>query len=69
MRGHIAIVAAVIDRIAEGREAATGSSTRDTDTRAWLHTPSVGTPLGLITPIEILADPDLAIAFLRSLLR
>lgn len=69
MRGHIAIVAAVIDRLAEGRMAATGSNTRDTDPRAWVHTPSVETAEGLIAPIEILADADLAISFLRKLSR
>jgi hypothetical protein len=59
----------VVDRLAEGRAAATGSRTREKDARAWLNTPSVETTHGLMAPIEILGDAELAISFLRKLLR
>ena len=69
MRRHIAIVAAVIERLAEARTAATGGRHREKDARFWLHTRSVDTRQGVKAPIEILADSDLAIVFLRELLR
>lgn len=68
-RRHIAIVAAVVKRLSEGRRAATRTSSRGKSAVGWLHTAPVVTSRGIKTPIQVLADTDLAKEALYDLMR
>lgn len=59
-RRHIAIVAALVRHLAEGRRAATGTTERGVTAIGWLHTAAVETSRGTKTPILVFADTDLA---------
>jgi len=67
-RRHIAIVAAVVKRLSEGRLAATGTGERGRSAIGWLHTAQVATSRGIKTPIQVLADTDLAKEALSDLI-
>ena len=66
-RRHIAIVATVIRRLREVREASTGTPERGQSALGWLHSARVVTSRGSKTPIEILADSSLALEALDGL--
>ena len=68
-RRHIAVVAAVVRHLAEGRRAATGTVDRRVTAVGWLHTAAVKTSRGTKTPILVLADTDLAEEALTELQR
>jgi hypothetical protein len=68
-RRHIAIVAAVVRHLAEGRRAATGTKSRRMTAVGWLHTAAVETSRGTKTPILVFADTDLAREALSALRR
>lgn len=68
-RRHVAIVAAVVRLLAEGRRAATETDARRTTAVGWLHTAAVETSKGTKTPILIFADTDLAQEALNGLKR
>lgn len=68
-RRHIAIVAAVVRHLAEGRRAATGTDARRITAVGWLHTAAVETSRGTKTPILVFADTDLANEALSGLWR
>lgn len=68
-RRHIAIVAAVVRRLSQGRRAATGSNARGQSAVGWLHTAPVATSQGRLTPLQVLADTELAKEALLELTR
>jgi hypothetical protein len=68
-RRHIAIVAAIVRSLAEGRRAATGTDVRRKTAVGWLHTAAVATSHGTKTPIIVFADTDLAMEALNDLRR
>lgn len=68
-RRHIAIVAAVVTRLSEGRRAATGTTDRAQSAIGWLHTAQVDTTGGVMTPIQVLADAALAEQALVELMK
>jgi transcriptional regulator with XRE-family HTH domain len=68
-RRHIAIAAEVIRRLADARRASTTTSERGASAIGWLHTARVETSRGPRTPLEVLADTDLAMEALAELTR
>lgn len=68
-RRHIAIVASLVTRLSQGRRAATGASARGKSAVGWLHTARVATSRGDKTPLQVLADTNLAIEALNDLVR
>lgn len=68
-RRHIAIVAAVVRELSSARRAATGTSDRGKSAIGWLHTARVDTSRGRKSPLELLADTNLAIEALDRLQR
>lgn len=68
-RRHIGIVANVIEELAAVREASTGTPRRGASAVGWLHTATVQTSAGGRTPLEVLADTDLALEALSDLRR
>ena len=68
-RRHIAVVAAVVRHLAEGRRAASGTEARQMTAVGWLHTAAVKTSKGTMPPILVLADTDLAKEALNGLRR
>jgi hypothetical protein len=68
-RAHVAVVAALIHRLAEGRAASTRTGQRQHTSLIWLHTAPVATSKGINTPLEVLSDPDLAREVLDGLMR
>lgn len=68
-RRHIAIVAALIDRLAEGRHAAAGVTGANRSAIGWLHTARVATTRGQVTPLQLMADTELVMEALDELTR
>lgn len=68
-RRHIRVVAAVIERLAAGRGASTGTGWRGTPAAGWLSAARISTSRGVRSPLEILADADLASEALDDLMR
>lgn len=68
-RRHIAIVAAVVRQLAEGRQAATGTGARRITAIGWLHTAAVETSRGTKSPILVFGDTDLVKEALDGLRR
>lgn len=68
-RRHLGIVASVIRELAAVREASTGTPRRGASAVSWLHTATVRTSAGQRTPLEVLADTDLALEALSDLRR
>jgi hypothetical protein len=68
-RRHIAIVAAVVRQLAEGRQAATGTGARRLTAIGWLHTAAVETSRGTKSPILVFGDTDLVKEALDGLRR
>lgn len=66
---RIATVVTLLRKLVEARVAATGTTDRGKSTAAWLHAASVRTSRGTQSPIDILADADLATEALNDLLR
>lgn len=68
-RRHIALVAAVVRHLAEGRQAATGTATRPATAVGWLYTAAVKTSRGTKAPILVFGDTDLVKEALDGLRR
>jgi hypothetical protein len=68
-RRHIAMVAAVVRHLAEGRQAATGTAARPMTAVGWLHTAAVKTSRGTKAPILVFGDTDLVKEALDGLRR
>jgi hypothetical protein len=68
-RHHIGVVAAVVERLAAGRAASTGSGLRRSQASDWLTKARISTSRGDLSPLEILADADLAKEALDDLMR
>jgi hypothetical protein len=68
-RRHIALVAAVVRQLAEGRQAATGTAARPKTAVGWLYTAAVKTSRGTKAPILVFGDTDLVKEALDGLRR
>jgi hypothetical protein len=68
-RRHVEVVAQVLRLLADARLSATRSAERGKPAAGWLHSGLVTTGRGSKTPIEVLADADLAAAALVALRR
>ena len=66
---HIAVVASVIRRLAEARQAATLTADRGASAMGWLHTAQISTSVGIQTPLAVLSDTSLALEALDGLER
>jgi hypothetical protein len=66
---HIAVVASVIRRLAEARQAASLTADRGDSAMGWLHTAQLSTSVGIQTPLAVLSDTSLALEALDGLER
>lgn len=61
MRRQFETAAALIERLRQGRSAATGSDEWGISVEEWLHSGRIPTSRGIKSPLEILSDTSLAI--------
>ena len=66
---HIAVVASVVRRLVDARQAATLSTDRGGSVLGWLHTAQISTSVGIQTPLAVLSDTSLALEALDGLER